>query len=97
MPVVIRGILPGWSLKVELQACDPVTEGVKITGDGAYCRLHLHSAHAHVALALSQLLQSGRQMVEPGEVIRLQARVSAHGSAILRISRPVSGFVEGKL
>ena len=53
---------------------DPVTEGVKIAGDGAYGRLHLHSAYAHVALALSQLLQSGGQVIELGEVVLYEAR-----------------------
>ena len=51
-----------------------MTEGVKVTGDVAYGRLHLHSAYAHVALALSQLFQSGGKVVESGEVVRLEAR-----------------------
>ena len=51
-----------------------MTEGVEVTGDGAYGRLHLHSAYAHVALALSQLFQSGGKVVELGEVVRLEAR-----------------------
>ena len=51
-----------------------MTEGVEVSGDGAYGRIHLHSAYAHVALALSQLFQSGGKAVEPGEVVRLEAR-----------------------
>ena len=45
-----------------------------VTGDGAYGRIHLHSAYAHVALALSKLFQSGGQVVKLGEVVRLEAR-----------------------
>ena len=51
-----------------------MTEVVKVTADRAYGRLHLHSAYAQVALALSQLFQSGSQVVELGEVVRLEAR-----------------------
>ena len=73
-----------------------MTEGVKVTGDEAYGRFHIHSAYAHVALALSQLFQSGDQLFELGELVRLESRyespVSAHGSETLRISRPSSAF-----
>ena len=54
-----------------------MTEGVEVTDDGAYGRLHLHSAYAHVALALSKLFQSCGKVVEPGEVVRIEARYSS--------------------